>query len=92
VAGQGAEDDGDQGDGEWIADQVLSAAIPVMVRVSTVVVRSGTAIVRAAAFWIPIATQPHDKRYRKPATGGLPLYAAGMTEAAGNSAWMVSAT
>jgi hypothetical protein len=33
---------------------VLSAAIPVMVIVSTVVVRSGTAIVRAAAFWIPI--------------------------------------
>ena len=34
----------------------LSAANPVMVRVSTVVVRSGTASLRAPAFWIPIAT------------------------------------
>jgi|SRR5690349_10193636 hypothetical protein len=35
-------------------DRVLSAAMPVMVRVSTVVVRSGTASVRAAAFWMPL--------------------------------------
>ena len=30
--------------------------MPVSVMVSTVVVRSGTASARAAAFWIPIAT------------------------------------
>ena len=35
--------------------RALSAAMPVMVSVRTVVVRSGTAILRAAAFWIPIA-------------------------------------
>ena len=68
------------------AGQVLSAAIPVMVRVSTVVVRSGTAILRAAASWIPIAApSPTISAYRKPATGGLPLSAARMTEAARNS-------
>jgi hypothetical protein len=32
----------------------LSAAMPVSVRVRTVVVRSGTAMARAAAFWIPM--------------------------------------
>jgi len=34
----------------------LSAAIPVIVKVSTVVVRSGTASLRAVAFCTPIAT------------------------------------
>jgi hypothetical protein len=29
--------------------------MPTIVRVKTVVVRSGTAILRAAAFWIPMA-------------------------------------
>jgi hypothetical protein len=32
----------------------LSATMPVIVRVSTVVVRSGTASLRAVAFWSPI--------------------------------------
>jgi hypothetical protein len=34
----------------------LCAAMPVIVTVSTVVVRSGTASFRAAPFWTPMAT------------------------------------
>ena len=39
----------------WPPAMVLSAAIPVMVKVSTVVVRSGTASLRAVAFCRPMA-------------------------------------
>jgi hypothetical protein len=75
--------------GPSLPARVLSAAIPVMVRVSTVVMRSGTAILRAAAFWIPVAApSPTISAYRKPPPGGLPLNAARMTEAARNSAWI----
>ena len=35
----------------------LSAAMPVMVRVSTVVVRSGTASLRAVAFCAPMVSE-----------------------------------
>lgn len=41
---------------------VWSAAMPVIVRVSTVVVRSGTASLRATAFCRPMATKYPNKR------------------------------
>src|SRR4051794_20831883 len=39
-----------------ILDVLVSATRPVTVKVSTVVVRSGTASLRATAFWPPMAT------------------------------------
>jgi hypothetical protein len=60
-----------------------SAAMPVIVIVSTVVVRSGTAGVPAAAFWIPIETaRTTISGYRYAAMTGLPLSAARTTGAA----------
>ena len=66
----------------------LSAAMPVMVSVSTVVVRSGTASLRAVAFWIPIEMPRSTiNTYRYPPSTGSPLAAAATTDAPSRSVW-----
>jgi len=70
-----------------------SAATPVIVSVSTVVVRSGTASLRAVPFCTPMAAASTTiSAYRRPVGTGGAVSAAMITVAASRTAWTPAAT